>query len=99
LLLAAVLPGLGEVVENAMHLVLEGHLAHAAPVGDEHGPPSPEHGCSGTLHLCQCCISPSFAPVNVAGATRQEADRGAVIQPSSVLHDAFLQDIEHPPRA
>ena len=62
LLLWALVPGSGELLENAVHLVREGHSAHAAPEGDRHDPPTPEHGCSGIVHLCSCCASSSFLP-------------------------------------
>lgn len=49
----ALWPGAGELIEQTVHFVEHGDLAH----GDDH-PTTPlgqdEHGCSGTLHLCHC---------------------------------------------
>lgn len=52
-------PASGILVENAVHLLAEGHLAHA--VDDAaHAPDSPEHGCTSVVHVCPCHTSPSF---------------------------------------
>jgi hypothetical protein len=59
-------PGLGEIAENAVHLVLEGHGAHA-DAAHEHAPANEEHGCSGAFHVCPCHHSFAFES---AGETR-----------------------------
>ena len=99
LLLWAFVPGLGECIENVVHLVAEGHLAHAAPAGDSHAPTGPEHGCTGTFHLCSCCTSPSFvsSPRQV-----QEPELVSGRLDSLGRHGAFWNGpdgIDHPPRA
>jgi hypothetical protein len=99
LLLAALMPGVGELVENTVHLLQEGHLAHSSPDGDEHGPPGAEHGCSGTLHLCHCCVSPSGALTR--GITVAPPARGqdiVALVAAQVPSDAARR-IDHPPRA
>lgn len=52
------MPGTWEVLENVSHLAVKGHLAHADIAEHEHSEPGDEHGCSGTLHLCPCHVSP-----------------------------------------
>lgn len=64
LVLMGMLPTI-ELVENAEHLITEGHTAHAtADAGhkeaDEHEKQGDEHGCSGTFHVCSCHTSPVF---------------------------------------
>ena len=49
-------PGAGELTENAVHLISNGHTAHAFDDA-EHEPTGAEHGCSSTFHVCQCCSS------------------------------------------
>lgn len=66
-LLLALAPGVGEVLENAVHLLTQGHWAHARLHGDDHYHPGPEHGCSGPFHVCSCHHSlagsrPAFSP-------------------------------------
>ena len=63
-LVVALWPGAGELIEQTVHVVQYGDLPHdddhgATPLGQD------EHGCSGTLHLCQCHQP---APVITAGA-------------------------------
>ena len=62
-LLWALVPGAGELFENAVHLVQEGHSAHAAADGDHHDPMGPEHCCTGVVHLCSCCASVTALPI------------------------------------
>lgn len=55
LLVVALWPGASELIEQTVHAVEHGDLAHDS--GDEHDSTplgQDEHGCSGTLHLCQC---------------------------------------------
>ncbi len=55
-LVASLLPGWGELVENALHLYNEGHLAHV----EEHDDvdyienDDAEHGCTPVAHICGC---------------------------------------------
>jgi|GEM_PF-2393248 hypothetical protein len=53
------MPGTGELLENAVHLVREGHLAHA-PIDAEHESAGTEHDCSGPYHFCVCHTSNIF---------------------------------------
>ncbi len=50
----AMMPGAFEALENAVHLVTEGHFAHAESHGDRHTPAGPEHGCTPMFHSCAC---------------------------------------------
>jgi hypothetical protein len=50
-LAATWIPGVGELFEDAAHLVLDGATDHG-----EHEP-CPEHGCTPTAHHCSCCAS------------------------------------------
>lgn len=59
ILMYAMTLGSGEVVENALHLLSEGHAAHEL-ADAEHAPRGAEHGCSGTFHLCHCHSSTAF---------------------------------------
>jgi hypothetical protein len=99
LLLAALLPGVAEVVENAVHLALRGHLAHAAPAGDDHETPADEHGCSGTVHVCQCCTSASFTLTAGILVDPPDRDQAGARPFSQRMLNGTLRDIEHPPRA
>lgn len=61
LLLAFLLtPGSGELMENAVHLVSDGHTAHSIDDA-EHAPAGDEHGCTGMMHCCACCGVPPVA--------------------------------------
>ena len=59
LLVFVLTPGMAELAENAAHVVIEGHGAHALD-DVEHAPMGDEHGCSGTFHACSCHASPTF---------------------------------------
>ena len=48
-----------EVMENGVHVLAEGHAAHALDDA-EHAPSGDCHGCSPTFHVCSC-----HAPVGV----------------------------------
>lgn len=60
-------PGLGEVVETAVHLASSGHLAHSDADHGDLGDQGDEHGCGATQHHCGCCASQAVAPA-AAGA-------------------------------
>lgn len=55
-------PGLGELVEQAVELAHHGHFAHS--VAGERGPDHVENGCSPVHHTCPCHEG---APSTVAG--------------------------------
>ena len=64
LLIFGLMPGGAEIIENVVHLATDGHTAHA--VDDAaHAPQGVEHGCSGSMHLCECHSSPSFLVAKV----------------------------------
>lgn len=98
LLLWALLPGLGEVLENAVHFAQEGHFAHAAPDGDEHQPSGAEHGCTGTLHLCSCCVSLSFVPTQAITEGPDFGPERLVARGGAHLPAGTPRGVYHPPR-
>lgn len=99
LLLWALVPGVGEFFENAVHLAQEGHFAHAEPDGDQHQPSGPEHGCAGTLHLCSCCVSVSILLTQAATQGPSLRPRQLVIRTRVELPSISASSIDHPPRA
>ena len=98
LLAFALAPGAFEVMENAAHLLTEGHLAHAAADGDQHAPAGPEHGCTPIFHTCGCHASLAFlgTPALPAIALRP-AGISRQLDPDPRL-TGFRQSIDHPPR-
>jgi hypothetical protein len=52
--LHGLVPGLGELVESAVHYASAGHLPHSAGETDL-GDRGAEHSCGVTLHSCGCC--------------------------------------------
>jgi hypothetical protein len=98
IVLWALIPAVGEFFENALHLAVEGHSAHAAPDGDHHEPIGSEHGCTGAVHLCSCCASLSFLTVHSAATapTRGTGDLVANVLPH--LPAFSVGNIYHPPR-
>ena len=98
LLLWVLTPGLAEFVENAVHLVENGHFAHATPAGDSHPSPGPEHGCTGTFHLCSCCQSPNLVFAQNSAQVPELASREL---DALTRHDVVFvaaDGIDHPPR-
>src|SRR5688572_23296702 len=64
-------PGAGEVLENAIHLAVDGHFAHDDHA-DPHEDPGPEHECGGAVHLCRCCVSAAFVAPSPAVFTHYQ---------------------------
>ena len=95
----ALAPGLGELLENALHFVHEGHAAHAAASGDRHEAPGPEHGCTGTMHVCSCCVSLSVLPVQVAVSATAFESQPFVACPVAPPSKTIGAPVYHPPRA
>lgn len=62
-LINGLVPALGEVAETAVHLAVEGHLAHTDADQGDLGDQGDEHGCGTTQHNCGCCASQVVAPV------------------------------------
>lgn len=98
-LLLVLTPGLGEMVENALHLVAEGHPAHAQGHGDDHAARGPEHGCNGTFHFCSCHSSTGLRPVRSPRALAPDVI--AILAPARAgsTHSGFHHVPERPPRA
>ena len=104
LLLALVLSGAsrlaGEAVENGIHWLDQGHLAHADvhPEGDPG--PGPEHGCTGTSHHCTCCMNaPVLAPIRDGLWPPTGAGGIDPLSPTQPACDGFRARVERPPRA
>lgn len=85
LLVLAIVPATGEVIELAVHLAQHGDVAHDA--GDTHdGAPlgADEHGCSGLFHMCGCHTAPAMTPPpSVATAIVPPVRRIAVVPPAA----------------
>jgi len=98
-LLVLIAPGSSEAIENLAHLATSGHFAHSAESNDTHSEPGPEHGCTGTFHLCACHgpVSGTFA-VSALGV-ECEPTVGRLAQESRLRYSAYLGNIEHPPQA
>ena len=60
--LAAIsVPGAQELIEDAVHVLVDGHTAH----DPEHADEQPGHCCSGLFHSCACHVN---AVATAAGA-------------------------------
>jgi hypothetical protein len=60
LLLLAMVPALGEIVELVAHAAVHGDVAHAVATDDDHDEApigTDEHGCSPVMHFCGCHAS------------------------------------------
>jgi len=95
----AMAPSLGELLENAVHYVQEGHSAHAETDGDHHEPVGPEHGCSGVVHNCSCCGSLSFLTAMFADHPPVHRASDTILVGTLDPPTATLADVFHPPRA
>lgn len=95
----AITPGSGEITENAVHYLLDGHPAHAAHDADQ-GPNQDAHGCSGPFQNCPCHGTTAFvtdsAPIDVHAA-KVEVDTVtwfvADLQADGVLSGVFRPPI------
>lgn len=94
----SLVPGLGEILENASHLVQAGHLAHSAPDGDAHSPSGAEHGCTAWAHLCACCASLSYLPGHAGTLVPPVGGAGFPSPADTRLWAVFPSGIDHPPR-
>lgn len=92
-------PGSHEILENAVHLIREGHLAHALPDA-AHQENGPEHGCSGSAHFCECHSSASFlvAAVNCDDFVRDSEDNN-FLSPIDANAAGHLRGVFFPPKA
>lgn len=92
-------PGSGEVAEQLVHLLRNGHFAHTIPGDPDEGPSSAEHECQGAVHSCQCCPS-TFASSLSAVVVRPEDDpMGRPAGWPSSHADPHLRHVFRPPRA
>lgn len=99
LLVWTLVPGMGEAIESAVHLVVEGHTAHSIPAGDSHAPSGPEHGCTGAVHLCSCHVSLAFAPGQAFDVMQDETCSLLQISSGSNHSKASAKGTYHPPRS
>jgi len=91
--------GVGEIFENAAHLVQESHAAHDEPNGDDHSSPGPEHGCAGLIHLCRCCPGQAFLSTSLV---RYQPDQRHEMHQNGRTSRADLvlpSGLDHPPKA
>jgi len=67
----AITPGAGEITENVVHYLLDGHAAHASHDADQ-VPHGDAHGCSGPFQTCPCHGTSAFVadspPIEVGAA-------------------------------
>jgi hypothetical protein len=99
LLLTLLVPGADELVENALHLVEQGHMAHGEPAGDDHSSTNPEHDCTGAMHLCQCCVTLSCLPGHSDGFRADGLVPQSFLLASHVMPSTSSRDgVYHPPR-
>jgi hypothetical protein len=107
LMVVAMMPGLGELVDDAVHFLRTGHTEHSDVHFDGHGDAHPdghhldeEHGCSGAFHLCSCHQSPTFLGAPLLPDLRSAAVD--VVRPSRLSTrgpDGVREDVARPPRA
>lgn len=97
----AMIPGLGEVAEAAVHLVETGHVthvSHAHPDGEL--PRDAEHGCSGTFHLCTCCARPAFQmTARLAVPPCSDPGQTSPIYESRPVTEPHVRGLLRPPRS
>lgn len=63
-LVLLLLPGLGQLVQAAVHRFETGHAIELSLSPDHDDVPlGAERSCSGTFHVCACCPRPTFTPV------------------------------------
>jgi hypothetical protein len=85
-LTAGLAPGLGELVESAVHLASAGHLAHSEADGGDLGDQGGEHGCGATHHLCGCCTSQVVVAAHAGALTMSVViTAGLAIAPDALV--------------
>lgn len=90
------IPGVGELIEDGVHVVLDGHDDHA-----DGEAPCPEHGCAPTSHHCSCCVSLSIlAPMAITEVTVSIAS-GELSEwaPTGAARPGFARRLPRPPSA
>ena len=98
-LVFTLLPGAFEALENAVHLVVEGHLSHLTSDRDHEAPAGDEHGCNAVFHLCGCHATPTF--VGPSPEPRVQLAQAIFASPVSLRLplSGFSIPLDHPPRA
>ena len=59
-MLVLMFPSSLELVQDATHLLADGHTRHDISAGHHDDEPTDEHGCSGPYHICICHSSSAF---------------------------------------
>ncbi|MFT5679910.1 MAG: hypothetical protein ACI8RZ_000815 [Myxococcota bacterium] len=99
LLILTLLPGWGELIESAEHLIHDGHLPHSTSHEEtasieEHAADT-EHGCTPTSHHCECHQS---VPVLPSSAPPQLSPRIEVVVLSwAPRRDTLISRVDIPP--
>ncbi len=85
-------------MENASHLLADGHLAHAEAAGDQHQPTGPEHGCTPLFHACSCHVSLNFlSPKSLPAINLRAAQHMSPLAPD-LQPTGFWPAIDRPPQ-
>ena len=96
-------PGVGELVDDALHFVRTGHTEHSDVHFDGHADThqtNEEHGCSAAFHLCSCHQSPLFVAAPVV--PELQAAAAVAVHPAWLLTDlpeGVREGLARPPRA
>ncbi len=98
LLILALMPGAVELFENVSHWLTQGHLAHAAALGDEHPPTDPEHGCTPTAHLCGCHASLPWLEAQTPKVSILRTVGVAMARSPVASPDGFWPSVDRPPQ-
>jgi hypothetical protein len=93
-------PSAGEIAESVVHLVTEGHTAHAVE-DDAHQPEGAEHGCSGPFHVCSChsttAFTAAFAAADLGAPVLKETELGWWYEDAPP--ERYLESVFRPPIA
>lgn len=90
-LILGLVPGLGEIVETAVHYAVEGHLAHSEADRGDLGDLGTEHGCGTTQHHCGCCASQL-----VVAQPTQAGPLAVLAKTRAPRHDPVLVSVHDP---
>jgi len=98
-LVVVILPGIAEFLENAAHLVIEGHAAHTRADGDRHPPEGPEHGCTPAFHFCGCHASLVLLGAEILPPILLRAVGSPARPAPDARSGGFSSTVDRPPRA
>lgn len=91
-------PGVAELSETAVHLVVHGDSAHTGGAGHEKPDGADEHGCSGSFHLCTCChVTIVLSQVAVPFGSSEHKDLQASMLRDDVVDSGVLLGVFRPP--